>query len=186
MPSKHFVCLTIGSRGDVQPYIALGKALQKEGHRVTIVTHEEYKKWVTGFGITHRTAGGDPGALMKLSVENKVHSSPIHHCDATDTGCQDVLAPIFQREFIERGCPRVHNDYLLTNFLSSVPGSTTVRCVVSLYLGMKSLIRLTVLVDSWEQCKDADVLLESPSAMAGVHIAEALRKLIHYVMLEST
>ncbi|KAH9179293.1 hypothetical protein EDB89DRAFT_791372 [Lactarius sanguifluus] len=32
----------------------------------------------------------------------------------------------------------------------------------------------TVLVDSWEQCKDADVLLESPSAMAGVHIAEAL------------
>jgi hypothetical protein len=32
-----------------------------------------------------------------------------------------------------------------------------------------------VLVDSWEQCQDADVLLESPSAMAGVHIAEALR-----------
>jgi len=74
MPSKHFVCLTIGSRGDVQPYIALGKGLQKEGHRVTIVTHEEYKEWITGFGIDHRTAGGDPGALMKLSVENKVSS----------------------------------------------------------------------------------------------------------------
>jgi sterol 3beta-glucosyltransferase len=72
MPSKHFVCLTIGSRGDVQPYIALGRGLQKEGHRVTIVTHEEYKEWVTGFGVDHRTAGGDPGALMKLSVENKV------------------------------------------------------------------------------------------------------------------
>src|SRR6266850_960565 len=72
MPSRHFVCLTIGSRGDVQPYIALGKGLQKEGHTVTIVTHEEYKEWVTGFGIDHRTAGGDPGALMKLSVENKV------------------------------------------------------------------------------------------------------------------
>jgi sterol 3beta-glucosyltransferase len=72
MPSKHFVCLTIGSRGDVQPYIALGRGLQKEGHKVTIVTHEEYKEWVTGFGVDHRTAGGDPGALMKLSVENKV------------------------------------------------------------------------------------------------------------------
>jgi len=68
----HFVCLTIGSRGDVQPYIALALGLKKEGHRVTIVTHEEYKKWVVGFGIEHRTAGGDPGALMKLSVENKV------------------------------------------------------------------------------------------------------------------
>ena len=75
MPSKHFVCLTIGSRGDVQPYIALGKGLQKEGHKVTIVTHEEYKEWVTGFGVGHRTAGGDPTALMKLSVENKVCSS---------------------------------------------------------------------------------------------------------------
>ena len=75
MPSKHFVCLTIGSRGDVQPYIALGRGLQKEGHRVTIVTHEEYKTWVTDFGLEHRTAGGDPGALMKLSVENKVSKS---------------------------------------------------------------------------------------------------------------
>ncbi|KAI0304370.1 hypothetical protein B0F90DRAFT_1948660 [Multifurca ochricompacta] len=122
MPSKHFVCLTIGSRGDVQPYIALGKGLQKEGHRVTIVTHEEYKEWVTGFGIEHRTAGGDPGALMKLSVENKMFS------------------PQFFKES-------------LSNFRTWLDD---------------------LLVDSWEQCRDADVLLESPSAMAGVHIAEAL------------
>lgn len=64
--SKHFVCLTIGSRGDVQPYIALGLGLMKEGHTVTIVTHEEYKPWVESFGIRHKQAGGDPGALMKL------------------------------------------------------------------------------------------------------------------------
>jgi len=68
----HFVCLTIGSRGDVQPYIALGLGLKKEGHTVTIVTHEEYRDWIVGFGLSHRTAGGDPAALMKLSVENKV------------------------------------------------------------------------------------------------------------------
>ena len=68
----HFVCLTIGSRGDVQPYIALGLRLLREGHRVTIVTHEEYKEWIEGWGLKHRQAGGDPGALMKLSVEHKV------------------------------------------------------------------------------------------------------------------
>lgn len=66
IPKQHFACLTIGSRGDVQPYIALGLGLLKEGHDVTIVTHEEYKAWIEGFGIKHRTAGGDPGALMKL------------------------------------------------------------------------------------------------------------------------
>lgn len=75
MPSKHFVCLTIGSRGDVQPYIALGLGLKDQGHRVTIVTHDEYKGWIEGFGLQHRTAGGDPGALMKLSVENTVRLS---------------------------------------------------------------------------------------------------------------
>jgi len=63
---QHFVCLTIGSRGDVQPYIALGLGLKKQGHDVTIVTHEEYKEWIEAFGISHSTAGGDPGALMKL------------------------------------------------------------------------------------------------------------------------
>ena len=54
----------------------------------------------------------------------------------------------------------------------------TVSLLVSIYHDTESLIFHTVLVDSWEQCKDADVLLESPSAMAGVHIAEALRKLL--------
>jgi sterol 3beta-glucosyltransferase len=29
----HFVCLTIGSRGDVQPYIALGIELMKDGNQ---------------------------------------------------------------------------------------------------------------------------------------------------------
>ena len=70
--SLHFVCLTIGSRGDVQPYIALGLGLMNLGHRVTIVTHEEYRDWIVGFGLGHRSAGGDPGALMKLSVDHKV------------------------------------------------------------------------------------------------------------------
>ena len=45
-----------------------------------------------------------------------------------------------------------------------------------IYHDKGSLILRKVLRDSWEQCKDADVLLESPSAMAGVHIAEALRE----------
>ena len=70
--SLHFVCLTIGSRGDIQPYIALGLGLMNLGHRVTIVTHEEYRDWIVGFGLGHRSAGGDPGALMKLSVDHKV------------------------------------------------------------------------------------------------------------------
>jgi sterol 3beta-glucosyltransferase len=44
----HFTCLTIGSRGDVQPYIALCKRLKADGHRVRIATHLEFKDWIEG------------------------------------------------------------------------------------------------------------------------------------------
>lgn len=74
IPSQLFVCLTIGSRGDVQPYIALCLELQKRGHRTTIVSHPEYRDWVEGHGIAYRDAGGDPSLLMKLSVEHKMLS----------------------------------------------------------------------------------------------------------------
>lgn len=36
------------------------------------------------------------------------------------------------------------------------------------------VLRLPVLRDAWFACQDADVLIESPSAMAGIHIAEGL------------
>jgi len=47
-PSKpmHITCLTIGSRGDVQPYIALAKGLIADGHKVRIATHGEFKEWI--------------------------------------------------------------------------------------------------------------------------------------------
>lgn len=62
--SLHFTCLTIGSRGDVQPYVALCKELQKDGHTCRIATHPEYEQWVTEHGIEFRSIGGDPGELM--------------------------------------------------------------------------------------------------------------------------
>jgi sterol 3beta-glucosyltransferase len=44
--SLRFTFLTIGSRGDVQPYIALAKNLLADGHRVKIATHGEFKDWI--------------------------------------------------------------------------------------------------------------------------------------------
>lgn len=42
----HFTFLTIGSRGDVQPYIALAKGLMADGHSCRIATHGEFKEWI--------------------------------------------------------------------------------------------------------------------------------------------
>ena len=58
-------CLTVGSRGDVQPYIALCKGLLQDGHKCRVASHPEYKDWIEGHGIEFRAVGGDPAELMR-------------------------------------------------------------------------------------------------------------------------
>lgn len=52
----HFALVTLGTRGDVQPFVALGARLQRHGHRATIVTHEDYRALVEGAGLALRSA----------------------------------------------------------------------------------------------------------------------------------
>ena len=40
-----------GSRGDVEPYIALGKGLEKAGHVVRLVTHQNFEMLVNSHGL---------------------------------------------------------------------------------------------------------------------------------------
>lgn len=43
--------ITIGTRGDVQPYVALGVALRAAGHTVTVCTCSRFEEFVTGHGL---------------------------------------------------------------------------------------------------------------------------------------
>lgn len=45
------VIIATGSRGDVQPYIALGKGLVAAGHEVRLVTHENFESLVQSHGV---------------------------------------------------------------------------------------------------------------------------------------
>ncbi|KAK7709503.1 Sterol 3-beta-glucosyltransferase [Botryosphaeria dothidea] len=120
--SMNITCLTIGSRGDVQPYIALCKRLIQEGHKAKIVSHEEFGDWVQSHGIEFAPVAGNPAELMQLCVE---------------TG---MFTPTF--------LARAH----------------------STFRGWLSELMET----AWQACQGSELLIESPSTMAGVHIAEAL------------
>ncbi|KAI9641319.1 Sterol 3-beta-glucosyltransferase [Ciborinia camelliae] len=121
--SLRITCLTIGSRGDVQPYIALCKGLMAEGHKTRIATHLEFKDWIESHGIAFAPVDGDPAELMRICVEN------------------GMFTYSFLRE-----------------------ANSTFRFWVD-----------DLLSSAWKACQDSDILIESPSAMAGIHIAEALR-----------
>lgn len=117
--------LTIGSRGDVQPYVAFGKGLQKEGHEVVIITHGEFRDFVESRGIGFDEIAGNPADLMSLMVEH----------ESLNVGLLKDAASHFRSWIVE------------------------------------------LLKTAWDACKRAnlDVLVESPSAMAGIHISEALQ-----------
>ncbi|KAF4466024.1 sterol 3beta-glucosyltransferase [Fusarium albosuccineum] len=120
--SMKITCLTIGSRGDVQPYIALCKALLAEGHKPRIATHAEFQGWIESHGIEFARVEGDPGELMRLCIENGTFTwSFLREANSTFRGWLDDL-----------------------------------------------------LDSAWTACEGSELLIESPSAMAGIHIAEKL------------
>jgi UDP:flavonoid glycosyltransferase YjiC (YdhE family) len=66
----NIVIQVVGSRGDVQPFIALGNELQLHGHRVRLATHRVFESFVLDSGLEFYPIGGDPTELMAYMVKN--------------------------------------------------------------------------------------------------------------------
>lgn len=66
----NIVIQVVGSRGDVQPLIAIGTELQRYGHFVRIATHDVFKDFVDRSGLEFYPIGGDPADLMSYMVRN--------------------------------------------------------------------------------------------------------------------
>ena len=70
-PALNIVIHVVGSRGDVQPFVALGRELKdKYGHRIRLATHQTFKKFVEENGLEFFDIGGDPAELMAFMVKN--------------------------------------------------------------------------------------------------------------------
>ncbi|EJD46939.1 UDP-Glycosyltransferase/glycogen phosphorylase [Auricularia subglabra TFB-10046 SS5] len=70
VPRLSIVIMIVGSRGDVQPFLALGKELARHGHRVRVATHGNFRSFVTDTGLEFFDIGGDPAELMSYMVRN--------------------------------------------------------------------------------------------------------------------
>jgi UDP:flavonoid glycosyltransferase YjiC (YdhE family) len=58
-PPLQLVLIGIGSRGDVQPLLALGQALRQRGHRVRIAAAPNFAAWVQALGFDFAPVGQD-------------------------------------------------------------------------------------------------------------------------------
>jgi sterol 3beta-glucosyltransferase len=60
---------TGGSRGEVQPYVALGLGLRAAGHEVRIAAHAPYEGFVRSRGLGFHPTSGDPRQLVAALLE---------------------------------------------------------------------------------------------------------------------
>ncbi|MEO0534941.1 MAG: glycosyltransferase [Cyanobacteria bacterium P01_A01_bin.123] len=60
----HIFILTLGSRGDVQPYVALGKGLKNASHQVTLCTSARFESFITAHGLNYGYMNDEMMALM--------------------------------------------------------------------------------------------------------------------------
>lgn len=57
--------LTLGTRGDVQPFVALGKALTARGHDALLAAPDNFASWVEGHGLRFHRLGIDMQAFLQ-------------------------------------------------------------------------------------------------------------------------
>jgi len=63
--------IAYGTRGDVQPALALGRALRAHGHAVRLLASAHYKDWIESYGLAAVPATVDIQALMTSALGNE-------------------------------------------------------------------------------------------------------------------
>jgi hypothetical protein len=152
-PKLNIVVMVIGSRGDIQPFLRLGKILKEEhGHRVRIATHPTFRDFVQNdSGLEFFSIGGDPAELMAFMVKNPGMIPKIETVRAGEIGRRrDQMSEMF--EGFWRACINATDDEHDINNLRM--------------MGEK-------------QPFIADAIIANPPCFAHVHCAESLGVPLH-------
>ena len=73
----HFCFMVFGSRGDVQPMVAVAAQLVKMGHRATLCTGGRFKKMIEDQGIIFQETALDLMELADSSEGKRVFQAPM-------------------------------------------------------------------------------------------------------------
>ncbi|OAQ59353.1 UDP-glucose,sterol transferase [Pochonia chlamydosporia 170] len=154
-PHLNIVVMVVGSRGDVQPFLRIGKYLKDEfGHRVRIATHPTFRDLVEkDSGLEFFSVGGDPSELMAFMVKNPGMIPTLETVKAGEIGRRRAaMAEMFDGFW--RACIHATEDEKTdTKFKSADGGDVFI----------------------------ADAIIANPPSFAHIHCAEALGVPLHLV-----
>ena len=141
----NIVIQVVGSRGDVQPFIAIGNELQKHGHRVRLATHDVFEDFVREHGIEFYPIGGDPAELMAYMVKNPSLIPSMSSIRAGDIGAKrKMITSMLEgcwKSCIEADL-RTNKPFTADAIIGNPPSFAHVHCAQALGCPVSSLIWL--------------------------------------------
>ncbi len=89
--------LTLGTRGDVQPFVALAQKALERGHQVVICTGKTFKPFIEDTGIEFREAASDLMAMLETAEGQMVFKHALQHPFRTKKYLDEVVNPVFRQ-----------------------------------------------------------------------------------------
>ena len=94
-----FLCL--GSRGDVQPYVAIGKAAKSLGHQVTICAGKSFQSFVEQNGLNFWECSLDLMAILQTDEGKQVFEEGLKHPIKAMQYATRVINPLYKKTMID-------------------------------------------------------------------------------------
>jgi len=165
-PPLNVVIHVVGSRGDVQPFVSLGKLLKETyGHRVRLATHPTFKQLVEENGLEFFSISGDPAELMAFMVKNPGLMPGMDSLRSGDVGKR--RKGMYE---IVQGCWR---SCIEAGDGTGVEASNDQADSISFDSG------ISVNSNSADKPFVADAIIANPPSFAHIHIAEKLGIPLH-------
>jgi len=113
--------LTYGSRGDVQPFLALAVGFQKVGHAVKLAAPHRFNNFVNAYGVPFVPLAGDPEVISQRL--NDAGTNPLRMVQAMSNYIFSIANQVARQAF--KACDRA--DLIIHSFLFTTGGHSVAR-----------------------------------------------------------
>lgn len=91
------VIFTLGTRGDVQPYIALAKYAISRGHKVRICSGNSFKSLIEDHGVEFKEIESDLMAMLNTEEGQRIYNEGIKHFLKAKRYLKEVVNPKYRK-----------------------------------------------------------------------------------------
>lgn len=107
--------VVVGSRGDVQPFVALGRKLQANGHEVILNAQRDFEDFIRQWGLGFYPMAGDPKIIMTMLGSDKFGVNHIRFLQALQRWFTEFMEDMM--DDMEQACKNA--DMIISSFLGA-------------------------------------------------------------------